>query len=162
MKKIIFTLFIISAMLSLTACGSTTMKSESLNIEITVPDKNWKVISDENSSFILSKDNSMISCILTDLPSGYKVPSTEKDLLNTFGEKISNISEVSDFEYNETDNSSKVLFYKQTIEENDIKTTIVHKETVKDNTLMITEATLTNIDENSINEIFNTIYNLNQ
>lgn len=162
MKKFIFTVLIAASMLSLAACSSSTMKSKNLNIEITVPDKNWQVVSDENDSFILSKDNSMISCISTNLPSGYKIPSTEKDLLNTFGEKISNISKVSNFEYNETDNTSKTLFYKQTIEENNINTIIIHKEKIKDNTLMIAEATLTNYDDNSINQIFETIYNLYQ
>lgn len=163
MKKFIFTLITAVSILSLTSCSnSTAMKSKNSNIEITVPDKNWSVVSDENGSFVLSKDNSMISCISTDLPSGYKIPSTEKDLLNTFGENISNISKISDFEYNEPDNTSKVLFYKQTIKENDINTTIIHKEKIKDNTLMIAEATLTNIDDNSINQIFETIYNLYQ
>lgn len=161
MKKFIFTALIAASMLSITACSnSTTMKSKNSNIEITVPDKKWKVVSDEDGSFILSKENSMISCISTDLPSGYKTPSTENDLLNTFGEKISNISKISDFEYSET-NNLKSLFYKQTIEESDNKTTIIHKEIIKENTLMIAEATLINIDDRSINQIFKSIYNSN-
>lgn len=160
MKKYIITALMALTLLSLTGCGSKTLKSNGLGIEVTLPDRGWSVDTDDPNSFVISKDSDMISYSSSDLPDGYKMPVTEDDLSALLGDDIMAVSEISDFKYETNeDGSIQSLFYKQTLNIADSSSILINSFKIENGKLTTANATLTNADENKISEIENIIKN---
>lgn len=160
MKKYIITALMALTLLSLTGCGSKTLKSDGLGIEVTLPDRGWSVDTDDPNSFVISKDSDMISYSSSDLPDGYEMPVTEDDLSALLGNDIMAVSEISDFKYETNeDGSIQSLFYKQTLNIADSSSILINSFKIENGKLTTANATLTNADENKISEIENIIKN---
>lgn len=160
MKKYIITALMALTLLSLTGCGSKTLKSDGLGIEVTLPDRGWSVDTDDPNSFVISKDSDMISYSSSDLPDGYEMPVTEDDLSALLGDDIMAVSEISDFKYETNeDGSIQSLFYKQTLNIADSSSILINSFKIENGKLTTANATLTNADENKISEIENIIKN---
>lgn len=160
MKKYIITALMALTLLSLTGCGSKTLKSDGLGIEVTLPDRGWSVDTDDPDSFVISKDSDMISYSSSDLPDGYEMPVTEDDLSALLGDDIMAVSEISDFKYETNeDGSIQSLFYKQTLNIADSSSILINSFKIENGKLTTANATLTNADENKISEIENIIKN---
>lgn len=154
MKKCIVTVIMTLTLLSLTGCGSKTLKADGLGIEVTLPDKGWTIDTDDSNSFVISKDSDMISYSSSDLPEGYKMPETEDELSALLGDDIMAVSEISDFNYETNeDGSSKSLFYKQTLSIADSSSILINNFKIKNGKLTIANATLTNANDDKISEI---------
>lgn len=160
MKKYIVTTLMALTLLSLTGCGSKTLKSDGLGIEVTLPDRGWSVDTDDSNSFVISKDSDMISYSSSDLPDGYEMPATEDDLSALLGDDIMAVSEISDFKYETNeDGSIQSLFYKQTLNIADSSSILINSFKIENGKLTTANATLTNADDNKISEIENIIKN---
>lgn len=160
MKKYIVTALMALTLLSLTGCGSKTLKSDGLGIEVTLPDRGWSVDTDDSNSFVISKDSDMISYSSSDLPDGYEIPATEDDLSALLGDDIMAVSEISDFKYETNeDGSIQSLFYKQTLNIADSSSILINSFKIENGKLTTANATLTNADDNKISEIENIIKN---
>lgn len=160
MKKYIVTALMALTLLSLTGCGSKTLKSDGLGIEVTLPDRGWSVDTDDSNSFVISKDSDMISYSSSDLPDGYEMPATEDDLSALLGDDIMAVSEISDFKYETNeDGSIQSLFYKQTLNIADSSSILINSFKIENGKLTTANATLTNADDNKISEIENIIKN---
>lgn len=160
MKKYIITALMALTLLSLTGCGSKTLKSDGLGIEVTLPDRGWSVDTDDPNSFVISKDSDMISYSSSDLPDGYEMPVTEDDLSALLGDDIMAVSEISDFKYETNeDGSIQSLFYKQTLNIADSSSILINSFKIENGKLTTANATLANADENKISEIENIIKN---
>lgn len=160
MKKYIVTALMALTLLSLTGCGSKTLKSDGLGIEVTLPDRGWSVDTDDSNSFVISKDSDMISYSSSDLPDGYEMPATEDDLSALLGDDIMAVSEISDFKYETNeDGSIQSLFYKQTLNIADSSSILINSFKIENGKLTTANATLTNANDNKISEIENIIKN---
>ena len=162
MKKFILLLFTVTCMSAFSGCGKieTVMKPEKMDVEIAVPDNNWEVIADDESSYIISEGANMISCSVTEISPNdpVKLPGTEEELLSSLGESVAAISEISDFSYEDwPEEKTQSLFYKQTINDGTSVSVIICKDTITDNTRTTASATLIDADESTIAEIQKTI-----
>lgn len=161
MKKFIYIALMAFSLMSLTAC-SKTLKSENLDIEVTLPDTGWKTVTDDAESFVISKDSDMISFTSTDVPDGYEMPTSEEELANLVGAEIMAISEVSDFNYETNeDGSVQSLYYTQTLTVGDSSSILINNYKIDNGKLVTAIATLTNADNVKINEIESIIKSTN-
>ena len=162
MKKFILLLLTITCMSSFSGCGKgeTVMKPEKMDVEITVPENDWEVLSDEETTYIISRGADMISCSITEISPDdpVKLPTTEGELLSSLGTSVAAVSEISDFSYEDwPEDKTQSLFYKQTMEEGTSVSVIICKDTITNSTRTTVTAALVNSDESRIAEIEKTI-----
>lgn len=162
MKKLVYITLLAIGLTTFTACGSSVMKSDNLDIEINLPDSKWSVTTDDDTSYIISKGNDMISYSRTDIPTDvpYVFPTTEDELLESLIPEVAEISEISDFIYGEEEDGSKYIYYIQKISQPDSITTIITKDTMSGLTRTLATATLIDASTEDISEISNEIKKL--
>lgn len=157
MKKFVFMTLMALSLVSMTACGKT-LKSDNLGIEITLPESGWKSVTDDPSSFVISKKSNMISFTSNELPEGYTIPKTEEELAAKVGEAVMEVSKVEGFDYQTNeDGSVQSLFYKQTLTVGESSSIMINSFKIQDGKLITAIATLTDTDEENVSEIENII-----
>ncbi len=153
MKKLIYIAIMAFSLTSLTAC-SKTLKSENLGIEVTLPGTGWKTVTDDSESFVISKDSDMVSYTSTNVPDGYKMPTSEEDIAELLGDDIMSVSQISDFNYETNeDGSQQSLYFKQTLTVGESSSILINNYKIKGDKLVTAIATLTDANEDKINEI---------
>lgn len=153
MKKIIYIAIMAFSLIALTAC-SKTLKSENLGIEVTLPGTGWKTVTDDSESFVISKDNDMVSFTSTAVPDDYKMPTSEDDLAELFGEDIMSVSKFSDFNYETNDDGSQQsLYFTQTLTVGESSSIMINNYKITDGKLVTAIATLTDASDEKISEI---------
>ena len=61
MKKLFCGAILALSIISMTGCGSETVKSDSLGVEVTLPGNGWEKTSDDGESFVIAKNKPNIS-----------------------------------------------------------------------------------------------------
>lgn len=154
MKKLLFTALLSMSIISMSGCGSETVKSDSLGVEVTLPGGGWEKTADDGSSFVIAKDKDMVTYNVSDLPDNYTLSKTEDELKNALGADVMAVSSISDFSYEENeDGTVKKLFYVHTISINGTDSIMINSFKVQDNKLITANATLTDARKSKIKEI---------
>ena len=155
MKKSILTIL---ACMVLTACGTSTMTPDKMDINLEVPGNDWQVVSDEENSYVISEGSNLISCDITEISpnSDFAIPKTQEELTSSLGEEVASLSTISNFAYdNSTDTES--VFYIQTINIDNSQSVIICRDTLKNTTRKTYTATLIDPSESDIEKISQTI-----
>lgn len=153
MKKLIYIAIMTLSLLSFTAC-SKTLKSDNLDVEVTLPGLGWKAVTDTSESFVISKKSDMVSYTTTDIPENYKMPTTENELAELVGADIMAVSKIEGFNYETNeDGTEQNLYYKQTLTVGNESSVLINNYKIHNGKLVTAIATLTNADEEKIAEI---------
>ncbi len=154
MKKLFCGAILALSIISMTGCGSETVKSDSLGVEVTLPGNGWEKTSDDGESFVIAKNKDMVTYNVNDLPDGYSLSKTEDELKKALGDDVMAVSKISDFDYSENeDGTVKKLFYVQVLEIGGTKTAMINSFKIQNNKLVTANATLTNARDSKIKEI---------
>lgn len=155
MKKLLCVTAVALCVVMGTGCGKT-VKSDSMDMVVEMPEGGWKVESDENDSFVISKKNNLITYTDTEVPEGYTIPKTQEELAAIIGEEVMALSTIDDWEYND-DESNPSLFYVQTLTAGEEQTILINKYVISNGKLKTAMATLT--DSKKVDEIKEIIKN---
>ncbi len=124
MKKLSVMSMLLLTMVIATGCGSKVMTSKT-GMTVETPESGWKVQENDDSTYILTKNNDSIMC-MTGESSSVNLPTTSEEAQAQVGES----GKILEFTYNDSDNK-KAVYYVASITSDNSTTLLINRSELK-------------------------------